>query len=129
MLSLAAELKAARNSPFSRFYNMLKKVNRLAKANDIAAAFSKGRTFFNHFFTIKFLSNVKEKRFTVVVSTKVFKSAVKRNRLKRIVREFVRKNLPKFRNGSYLVITKPKISRLSENEIIPAFVDVVSRIR
>lgn len=108
---------------------MLKKTNRLAKATDIAAAFARGRSFFNPFFTIKFFSQLSVKRFTVVVSTKVFKSAVKRNRLKRIVREYIRKNLDKFKSGSYLIIAKPKISRLEEKNVLPNFVDVISRIR
>jgi ribonuclease P protein component len=108
---------------------MLKKVNRLAKAKDIAAAFSRGRTFFNPFFTIKFFSRAPQKLFTVVVSTKVFKSAVKRNRLKRILREYVRKNLAQFKSGSYMVIAKPKVSRLPEKDILPAFLDVISRLR
>ena len=108
---------------------MLKKTNRLAKANDIAAAFSRGRSFFNPFFTLKFLSAPSIKRFTIVVSTKVFKSAVKRNRLKRVIREYIRKNLALFKNGSYLVIAKPKIARLEEKNVLPNFLDVSSKVR
>jgi ribonuclease P protein component len=108
---------------------MLHKSNRLAKATDIAAAFARGRSFFNPFFTIKFLSQPSVKRFTVVVSTKVFKSAVKRNRLKRIVREYIRKNMGQFKNGSYLIMAKPKISRLEEKNVLPNFFDVCSRIK
>ncbi len=108
---------------------MLHKSNRLAKAKDIAEAFSRGRTFFNPFFTIKFLSRAPQKLFTVVVSTKVFKSAVKRNRLKRVLREHIRKNLTQFKNGSYMVIAKPKVSRLPEKDVLAAFLDVCSRIR
>ena len=108
---------------------MLHKRNRLAKATEIAAAFSRGRTFFNPFFTIKFLPAQSGKRFTVVVSTKVYKSAVKRNRLKRIVREYVRKNLAGFKSGSYMIMAKPKISRLEEKNILPNFVDVSSKLK
>lgn len=108
---------------------MLKKENRLAKAADIQKIFARGRTFFNSFFTVKFLPGLKEKRFTVVVSTKVYKNAVSRNRLKRIVREHVRRNLAQFRNGTYMVIAKPKISRLPEKEFLPAFLDVCARLR
>ncbi len=108
---------------------MLKKANRLAKAKDIAAAFSKGRTFFNPFYTIKFMAAPALKRFTVVVSTKVFKKAVARNRIKRILREYLRKNLNGFKSGSYMIIVKPKINRLPEKEVLPAFFDVCSRLR
>src|SRR5262245_14260459 len=108
---------------------MLKKTNRLAKAADIGKVFAKGRAFFNQFFTVKFLPDPKTRRFTVVVSTKVHKSAVKRNRLKRIVRESVRRNLGGFRAGSYMLIAKPKIASLPEKEILPAFLDVCGRIK
>ena len=108
---------------------MLKKANRLAKAEDIALAFTRGRTFFNPFFTLKFLPLAAQKRFTVVVSTKVFKNAVDRNRLKRILREHLRKNLPVFRNGDYMIMTKPKISRLSEADVMKNFLELLSKIK
>ena len=108
---------------------MLKKVNRLAKARDIEKAFARGRTFFNSFFTVKFAPSALGHRFTVVVSTKVFKQAVKRNRLKRIIREYIRKNLVIFKQGDYLVMTKPKISKLPENQLVLSFLEVVGKIK
>jgi len=108
---------------------MLKRANRLAKSKDIASAFARGRTFFNPFFSIRFLSRPGEKRFTVVVSTKVYKRAVARNRLKRLVREYLRKNLEKFKNGSYVIAAKPRISKLPESEIVKQFLDAAARIK
>jgi ribonuclease P protein component len=108
---------------------MLKRANRLAKSKDIQTAFARGRTFFNPFFGIRFLPKSTEKRFTIVVSTKVYKSAVARNRLKRLVREHIRKNLGDFKNGSYVVSAKPKIKSLPEKEIVPAFLGACSRIK
>jgi ribonuclease P protein component len=108
---------------------MLKRANRLAKRKDIQTAFARGRTFFNPFFSIRFLSKPGEKRFTVVVSTKIYKRAVARNRLKRLVREYLRKNLVSFRSGSYVIAAKPKISSLPENEVIKYFLDATSKIK
>lgn len=108
---------------------MLKRENRLAKSKDIQTAFARGRTFFNPFFSIRFLPKPTQKRFTVVVSTKVYKRAVARNRLKRLVREYLRKNLDKFSGGSYVIAAKPKITSLPETEIIPAFLGVCNRIK
>lgn len=108
---------------------MLKRANRLAKSKDIHTAFARGRTFFNPFFSIRFLPKASDKRFTVVVSTKVFKSAVARNRLKRLVREHIRKNLGDFKNGSYVISAKPKITGLPEKEIVNAFLGAASRIK
>jgi ribonuclease P protein component len=105
---------------------MLKKVNRLAKARDIQKVFSRGRAFFNPQFGIKFLPSSKPPRFTVVVSTKVFKKAVARNRLKRVVREYLRKHLTKFPGGDYMVIFKPKIAGLPENEVLKNFIAVAN---
>jgi ribonuclease P protein component len=108
---------------------MLHKSNRLAKAKDIQMAFARGRTFFSPFFTVKFLAKPGAKLFTVVVSTKVFKKANRRNRLKRIIRERVRKNLESFKPGYYMVIAKPKIAALLEKDIIPAFLQAVSKVK
>ena len=108
---------------------MLKKVNRLAKAKDIQQAFARGRTFFNPFFTVKFISNLDAPRFTIVVSTKVFKKAVFRNRLKRIIREYLRKNLANFKKGHYMIMAKPKINKLSEADALKNFLDLCSKLK
>lgn len=108
---------------------MLKKVNRLAKAKEIEAAFARGRTFFNPFFTVKFLGSPSTRQFTVVVSTKVFKKAVFRNRLKRLVREHIRKNLAAFKTGSYIIIAKPKISKLAEPNRLAQFKEVANKLK
>jgi ribonuclease P protein component len=108
---------------------MLAKKNRLAKAKDIQKAFARGRTFFSPFFNVKYVFSPNAPRFTVVVSTKVFKKAVSRNRLKRIVREYVRKNLAKFKNGDYVISFKPKAATISEKIIMDSFIEIVSKIR
>lgn len=108
---------------------MLKKVNRLAKDKDIQTTFVRGRAFFNHFFTIKFLPGSQENKFAVVVSTKVFKKANQRNRLKRLIREYLRKNLAVLKKGRYMIMAKPKIAGLPEEKRIPAFLEVLNKIR
>ena len=108
---------------------MLKKSNRLAKDADIKTALARGRNFFNPFFTLKFQPQPVAKRFTVVVSTKVFKKAVERNRLKRIVREHIRKNLGTMRTGHYVIIAKPKLAAADEPARLKAFLDVLGRLR
>lgn len=108
---------------------MLKKVNRLAKAKDIQKAFARGRNFFSPFFNIKYISGSGSPRFTVVVSTKVFKKAVSRNRLKRIVREYVRRNLSLFKKGDYVISFKPKAAGASEKNIMDTFIQTVMKIK
>lgn len=98
---------------------MLKKQLRLAKTQDVQKVFAHGRAFFNPFFTVRFKpSNLEASRFTVVVSTKVSKKAVQRNRIKRVLREFLRLNISKFKLGDYAVIVKPKAAKESNLPLI-----------
>lgn len=107
---------------------MLKKDNRLAKKSDIQAVFSKGRIFFNPLFNIKFLPTKQGKRFAIVVSTKVFKKAVLRNRLRRIIREWLRNNLMVIKSGDYVIIAKPKVAAVNEGEAIKNFLNVFTKV-
>lgn len=109
--------------------NMLKKANRLAKARDIQKVFARGRSFFSPFFSIKFVPAPGVGRFTVVVSTKVFKKAVSRNRLKRIIREHLRKNLDKFKKGDYVIVARPKVSRQDEQVVLKDFLDLCAKLK
>ena len=87
---------------------MFAKKNRLAKTSDVQKVFARGRSFFNPLFTVKFLPQPGVvSRFTVVVSTKVSKAAVRRNRIKRVLRQFLRIHLAEVRSGDYVVIVKP----------------------
>lgn len=108
---------------------MLKKTNRLAKSKDIQKAFARGRSFFNPFFNIKFLASAQHQRFTVVISTKVYKNAVSRNRLKRLLREHVRNNLSSFKKGDYIIVVKPKVKSLEEKEILKYFLEACLRLK
>ncbi|MEK7617981.1 MAG: ribonuclease P protein component [Patescibacteria group bacterium] len=97
---------------------MLNKKNRLAKDRDIKKVFARGRSFFSPFFNLKFLNSGGSLRFTAVVSTKVSKRAVKRNRLKRIIREFVRLNMTNLASGDYILVLKPKVAMEQEKYMV-----------
>lgn len=100
---------------------MLSKKHRLGKTSDVQKVFARGRAFFSPLLTIKFLPHPSGHRFTVVVSTKVSKKAVERNRLKRHLREFVRLNLEKFKPGDYAVVLKPKAAGLEGKDLVTNF--------
>jgi ribonuclease P protein component len=101
---------------------MFSKQHRLAKDKDIKGIFALGRSVFNLFFTVKYAPNKLEiARFTIVVSTKVFKKATKRNRLKRILREFIKLHLSKFRAEDYIIILKPKAVQTQEQALLQSF--------
>ena len=109
---------------------MLKKKHRLARTKDVKAAFVQGRGFFNPNFSIRHSSKERlDKRFTVVVSTKVSKNATVRNRLKRLVREFVRLGLERFKIGDYIISVKPKAARLSREEYLASLKTLLIQAR
>jgi ribonuclease P protein component len=108
---------------------MFNKLNRLAKTKDVKAAFAQGRSFFNSFFALKFVKKTGVSRFTVVVSTKVSKKAVARNRLKRILREILRKNIPALPSGDYAVVVRPKSAGTNEKELLQSFIELLNKIR
>jgi ribonuclease P protein component len=53
-----------------------------------------------------------------VVSTKVAKNASIRNRLKRIVREFIKIRLKTLHNGDYVVGLKPGVTKIEESQLL-----------
>ncbi|OWK27470.1 MAG: ribonuclease P protein component [Parcubacteria group bacterium GW2011_GWA2_38_13b] len=83
---------------FSRKY-------RITNSADFDYLFQKGYLRSNSLFYLKFLPNkLSYSRFGFVVGVKLFKEAVKRNRVKRLMREFVRSNLTKIRGGYDIVV-------------------------
>lgn len=87
---------------------MFPKKNRLSKSVDVNLTTSRGRTFFSQSFLLKFLSKpeLTSTQVGVIVSAKVTKSAVIRNRLKRLVRAELYDLLPVMKPGFYVIILK-----------------------
>ncbi len=106
---------------------MLPKKHRLSKTADVNLTTAKGRGFFSKSYIVKFLSNseITVPQMTVVVSTKVSKSAVIRNRLKRIVRQVVHESIDTIKPGFYVFILKktavPVDSEALRDELISGF--------
>ena len=91
---------------------MLPKKYRLRKRKEIEKIFRKGNSKNLDLVFIKFLrNNLENPRFCFVVSKKISNKAVIRNKIKRLLREVVRKEvLPNLKtNCDYLVIAKPLI--------------------
>lgn len=84
---------------------MLPKNYRLTKEKDIKRVLSTGKPFFSPFFRLKYAKNgLEQSRFSVVVSAKVSKKAVIRNKLRRQVQEIIWLNLDKISSGLDFVI-------------------------
>lgn len=91
---------------------MLSQKHRLSKSADVKQTTARGRSFFNPYFVIKSSQNKEDVLVTVVVSVKVSKKAVIRNKIKRIVRDEVRKSITKFKNGNYAFLIKPSVMKI-----------------
>lgn len=91
---------------------MFSKKHRLAKSKDVKLVLTRGRGFFNPYFTIKFTPTLKDFRCTIVVSTKVSKKAVIRNKLKRILRDTLRSKQTLLKIGDYVIIVKQAAVKL-----------------
>lgn len=89
---------------------MLSEENRLRKEKEIEQIFKLGKSVFDPLCGFKFLKNNQiTSRFAVVVGTKVSKSAVIRNRLRRQIREVLRLNLGAIKTGfDFVFIVRPE---------------------
>lgn len=110
---------------------MLARVNRLVKTKDIEQAFKKGRSFFGHDLGVKVKNNELEfNRFAIIVSTKVSKKAVIRNKIKRRLREVLRTENKYFKVGyDLIIITLPTIAGLKQLEIKNEMIKVLQRAK
>jgi len=91
----------------------LKKDLRLKKRAQFLNVYSKGKRFNAQYLVIYFLSGKEDKLFGFTVSRKIGK-AVKRNRIKRLLREIVRVNVDSFPDGVWYVFNTKKIAKNAE---------------
>ena len=98
---------------------MLKKEFRLRKQKDFENVFNKGFYFSNNFLSLKTVKNgLPVSRFGFIVSKKISKKAVERNRVKRLLRESVRLTQNNIRTGFDMVfISRAEISGKEFREI------------
>jgi ribonuclease P protein component len=101
--------------------SVLKKENRIRSKKEFFEIKNKGRVSYSPFFGWLFhKENDDLKKFGFIVSKKISKRAVDRNRIRRILSEIIRNNLDKFEKGTRLVfLTKQEIlgKKMEEVEI------------
>lgn len=97
---------------------MLSKINRIKKKKDFEAIFKKGKSFKNGFLMLKVLPNsLGINRFAFIISLKVSKSAVVRNKIRRRISEVVRLQLDSFKDSSDNVfVALPGLNKKSFQE-------------
>ena len=98
---------------------MLVKRLRLVKEKDFKIIFKLGKSFYAKIFRIKVLANkLGFNRYGIVISTKVSKKAVKRNKLKRQFRSIIKEFDKKIIAGFDLVIIVSPIALNQEYKFI-----------
>lgn len=90
---------------------MLAKKNRLTKDKDFDNVFNNGQSSYDKLLGIKIISNnLAYNRFGVLVGNKVSQKAVERNKIKRQIREVIKLNLGKLKQGQDCVIVISKLT-------------------
>lgn len=79
---------------------MLAKENRLIKKKDFENLLKNGKTYYSPLFILKVIKNkLKITRFGFIISKKTTKKAVIRNKIKRRLREIIRKEIKELGSG------------------------------
>jgi ribonuclease P protein component len=84
---------------------MLAKTHRLKRKKDLEKVFKEGKVFKEDFLILKVLkNNLGKARFSFIVSQKISKKAILRNKIKRRLSELVRLKLKKIREDIDVII-------------------------
>jgi len=110
---------------------MLPQENRLRKKIEVEKVFKTGRSVFDSVCGFKVLRNGLEvSRFAIMVGTKISKSAVVRNRIRRQIREIVRLNLPRIEKGlDFSFIVRPEAKNAKYEDFEKAIVGGLRKAR
>ena len=97
----------------------LNKKNRLKKKKDFEGVFKKGKAVKGNFLFVRYLKNNLEfPRFAFVVSSRVSKKAVVRNRIRRALSEAARSELKNVQPRDIIMIADKKIADISRENMI-----------
>jgi ribonuclease P protein component len=84
---------------------MIKKINRMGRNKEFDRAFKLGQSFYSRILGVKAVDNdLSISRFGILISTKVSKKAVIRNKIKRQIRAALHGEMPKLKIGKDLAI-------------------------
>lgn len=97
---------------------MLQKISRLQKNKDIERVLKEGKGLKEDGLALKTAkNNLNQSRFAFLVSKKISKKASQRNKIKRRLREIIKKQLAEIKKGrDYLIITLPGIEKKDQKE-------------
>ena len=98
---------------------MLQKEYRITHKKDFEKIFNDGKGVFTDIMGVKLIpNNLKYSRFGIIISNKVSKKAVERNKIRRQIRSAIKLNLDKIkRERDIVIICKPEIKKLDYKNI------------
>ncbi|MBU4360887.1 ribonuclease P protein component [Candidatus Parcubacteria bacterium] len=101
----------------------------LSKQKDFEQVAKKGRSFFTKEFGFKIIkNNLSKNRYGIVVNLKVDKRAVARNKIRRRIKEIVRLNDEKLKQGfDVMILTRELVKELSYQEIKSKLLDLFKK--
>lgn len=110
---------------------MLPKINRLKKKRDFEAVFKTGSIFKNNILILRLVKNNLDKnRFGFMVSLKVSKKAVLRNKVRRRLSEIIKRSAGKIKTGTDMVfIALPGIEKKEFSEIDEAVKNILNKAK
>lgn len=110
---------------------MLKQENRLRIKKDFNNIFKKGKSAAGGFIFLKFFKNdLSVSRFSFIVSSKISKKAVIRNKVKRRLREIIRNNIAKIKpRFDVIIMPKPAITNKDFQETKKELEGLLKRIK
>jgi len=108
---------------------MLKKSNRLKKKEDFDRVLKEGKAFKESFLLLKIKKNkLISNRFGFIISQKVSKKAVARNKIKRRLSELIRINLDKLKKGiDGIFIVLPGLEKKSFKELKEIIINIFKK--
>lgn len=110
---------------------MLANINRLKSSNEFEKVRNEGslKQFTDFAVIIRMRGDEDPSRFGFVISTKISKDAVQRNRIKRALSEAIRHVVVETKAGMDIVfLAKPTIARKSTQEIMNATKEALARL-
>lgn len=103
---------------------MLNKNNRLRKTKEIETVFKSKKSFYSDFFGVKAIrNNLEVNRVVIIISAKISKKAVDRNKIKRRIKAvFIKENSKMEQGFDCIIILNKDISKKTFSQINDLFV-------